>query len=346
MILFFAPAPTIENERDGLIQRVIAIDNAFKDVERRILDVSFTAHRKRRVIQQDSLLQIEYVNAIVHLFYILYLAFRSRAIYVHHCSRAFRVLYLYLLFGKVITDLHGITPEETLMAGMRSTAERYRYIERIVVRRSAALVCVTRAMQRHFEVKYPGTKATFFVVPNLPVLDPACPPERARDLAIYCGGAQAWQCIDEMMQAASETSDSKRFLFLTGDVNTMKTKAEQHGVAAEIASAAKSQLPAYYARATFGFVLREDNAVNRVACPTKLMEYIYYGVIPILKTPNVGDFAELGLQYVPVESFVQGESFSDFDLEQMRQVNCSILSRLQEAKSSGLDQLREYALKG
>ena len=35
---------------------------------------------------------------------------------------------------------------------------------------------------------------------------------------------------------------------------------------------------------------REEILVNAVACPTKLVEYMYWGVVPVVITPNIGDF--------------------------------------------------------
>ena len=61
-----------------------------------------------------------------------------------------------------------------------------------------------------------------------------------------------------------------------------------------------------YFTADFGLLLRENSIVNRVACPTKLVEYLRFGVIPVLDSPFVGDFAELGMAYVALEDLRSG----------------------------------------
>lgn len=51
------------------------------------------------------------------------------------------------------------------------------------------------------------------------------------------------------------------------------------------------------------FVLRDDILVNQVACPTKIVEYLNYGIIPIVLSENIGDFKELGYEYLSINDF-------------------------------------------
>jgi hypothetical protein len=51
----------------------------------------------------------------------------------------------------------------------------------------------------------------------------------------------------------------------------------------------------------YGLLLRDDTAVNRVSFPTKLMEYVHNGVVPVMKSVNVGDFRATGLGYVSAD---------------------------------------------
>ncbi|MGE0906881.1 hypothetical protein AB4M30_16785 [Escherichia coli] len=55
------------------------------------------------------------------------------------------------------------------------------------------------------------------------------------------------------------------------------------------------------ARCHLGFVLRDDIVVNRVACPTKLIEYLECGVVPVVKSPDIGDFNSLGYSFIKVD---------------------------------------------
>ena len=65
-----------------------------------------------------------------------------------------------------------------------------------------------------------------------------------------------------------------------------------------IESVSPEQLDGYYQKCHYGFILREDVLVNNVACPTKLVEYLYYGIVPIVLSPNIGDFEALNYDYI------------------------------------------------
>ena len=69
---------------------------------------------------------------------------------------------------------------------------------------------------------------------------------------------------------------------------------------------AKSDLGSEYQKYDFGLVLRDDTTVNRVACPTKLYEYMSIGLIPIVRTPALGDFLELNYAYITEDEFREG----------------------------------------
>ena len=89
MILFIAPNPHKIKEHEGYLQRVEAIDEVFSAEEKHYYD-DFNS--------KDELAQCM-VGADV--------------IYVHSLYRAEEIIDSYETFGhKIITDLHGIAPEE------------------------------------------------------------------------------------------------------------------------------------------------------------------------------------------------------------------------------------------
>ena len=58
----------------------------------------------------------------------------------------------------------------------------------------------------------------------------------------------------------------------------------------EITTKTAEEMKEVYRHAQYGFVLRDDIVVNNVACPTKIIDYIKYDIIPIVKSPHIGDF--------------------------------------------------------
>ena len=90
-----------------------------------------------------------------------------------------------------------------------------------------------------------------------------------------------------------------------------------------------------YPRCSYGFVLRDDIAVNNVACPTKLIEYLQYGIVPILHTERIGDFAALGMQYVPDTVLLDGRLPAEEQRAAMAQNNLQVLQKLKQDAVEG-----------
>ena len=59
--------------------------------------------------------------------------------------------------------------------------------------------------------------------------------------------------------------------------------------------------------------MRDDIVLNRVAAPTKLIEYLSYGLIPIVKTINIGDSVKMGYEYILYNEDLNGLSAKKSD---------------------------------
>ena len=111
-----------------------------------------------------------------------------------------------------------------------------------------------------------------------------------------------------MLKTISQNiSDNIHYTILTGELDIMKSllvKSKLDNlVSINVLSVQPSQLSEYYQKANYGFILRDDITVNNVACPTKLVEYLNYGIIPIVLSDKIGDFKELGYEYISVQDF-------------------------------------------
>jgi len=343
MLLFVAREPNAANEKDGMTQRVQWIDKRFENTPRTILSVAYRRHLRRRRIVRSKTLVIEEMNAFLHIFQICLLVWRSEATYVHSCYNALHILPAYFFRKHIVTDMHGVVPEEESSQGNIWRSRVLRVVERIVLIRSSALVFVTAAMKEHFQAKYPSSgNVITYVVPILPERSPCMNPrQREADLVIYAGGLQAWQQVDRMLDAAGSMEGSYRLLFLTGTPQLVRQKIEDcalHNV--EVDSVPKSQISEHYQRASFGFLLREDSIVNRVACPTKLVEYLLEGVVPIVEQALVGDFAALGYRYVLLRDFLNNTVPSHLDLENWRRDNEKVVSALESTTIREFERLK------
>ena len=349
MMLFLAHEPNAENERDGMSQRIKWIDEQFRDVPRVILHISLKRNMRRRRFIRSSVLAVEEVNLLIHFPRILYLALRSDIVYVHSCLYALRGLPLYFLGLRIITDMHGIVPEEQRIVGKSwlSRVLLFRVlsvIEIIVVKRSAVLVFVTNAMRIHFKEKYSlGDDANTYIIP---ILTREAPLARLSfkdpTLVIYAGGLQAWQRVDKMLDVVEHAKGWFRYLFLTGDADNLSKELNRRGITkVQVDSVPKSIMYEHYERASLGLILRADSLINRVACPTKLVEYLWSGIIPIVEQPFIGDFKEMGYKYILMDDFVKGQLPGAAELDNMRERNHQIARELEKLSVAEITCMRE-----
>ena len=82
-----------------------------------------------------------------------------------------------------------------------------------------------------------------------------------------------------------------------------------------------------YSKAHYGYVLRDDITVNNVACPTKIADYLKYRIIPIVSSPKIGDFSDLGMQYITLEDFNNGKLYSEKKMMQIVDNNIEVLKK-------------------
>ena len=336
MLLFLADEPNAENERDGMSQRIKWVDDQFQEVPRLILRISLTRNWRRRRIVRSNVLVVERLNLFLHLPWVIYLGLRSKFVYVHSCHHALPGLILYFLGLRIITDVHGVVPEEMRLRGYRVRSLLLSIVERVVVDRSDALIFVTDSMRSHFRRKYAmrDDLRTYII----PIITDELRPrglKKEPGLVIYAGGLQGWQRVDRMLDAIERTGNRFRFIFLTGSPDSLRHQLDSRGMAqVEVDSVPSHSIFEYYDRASLGFVLRDDSLVNRVACPTKLVEYMCAGIIPIVEQPLIGDFYERGYEYILVDEFESAEVPSLEKLENMRNHNFEVAQDLQELSRS------------
>lgn len=284
MILFVAPNPHLVKEREGFLQRVAAIDALFPKQKKIYYDD----------IHEEAQLAKDLIAADV--------------IYVHSIYNANKILKCYPDFAhKIITDLHGVVPEEEIYADNLEAAKVMEVTEREVFRYGRYFVAVTQAMVDHFREKYDlGEDVSWVVLPIYNGAKQKAPKEKnATDTinVIYAGGDQNWQNVPLMVDAINNANSNYSFTILThspGSFSEINTEAMQR---TEIKTVPSDTVADYYGRATLGFILRKDTLVNNVACPTKLIEYLCYGVVPVVLSEKIGDFKSLGYEYVTLEEF-------------------------------------------
>lgn len=185
----------------------------------------------------------------------------------------------------------GVWPEESFLrheSRLRLTV--CDFVEKKALVWAEKVFLVSNAMFRHYEEKYSiGLAGKSFVTacsneeihPNAFAMEG----KYSRPIFTYAGSLVAYQCIDQMLCAyakARAVFPEARLLFFTNEVEEAERKVAAMGLEGVIVdSRPQDQLWKYVAEAKYGFVLREDSVINRVATPTKISTYLANGVIPI-----------------------------------------------------------------
>lgn len=114
----------------------------------------------------------------------------------------------------------------------------------------------------------------------------------------YCGNSQAWQKTDylvKLFKDISEKTDNINLAILTRDVDEFTLLLDLYNVDKDrvfIGTVDNSEVPSYLLASDLLYLLRDQDDINSVACPTKAIEYLASGV-KILISDNLGDISGL-----------------------------------------------------
>jgi len=156
-------------------------------------------------------------------------------------------------------------------------------------RKAEFILFCSDAMKRHYERKFHTKYRNSYIMPCFnDEMDKTFflePGKYTDNVFIYAGSLAVWQCFEPTVALYAEVEkrvDNCSFRVLTSEKEKAEEILKKYGVQRySIGFVPKEQVAEEMAKAKFGFSLREDSVVNRVATPTKLSNYISNGVIPI-----------------------------------------------------------------
>jgi glycosyltransferase involved in cell wall biosynthesis len=134
----------------------------------------------------------------------------------------------------------------------------------------------------------------------------------------YVGSLDLWQCFDEIASLYKKIENDcpdAHFKVLTFSVQPAIDKLRHLGIRNyEVKRVSKDAVQNELRDVVYGFIVRRDSVVNRVATPTKLSSYLSVGTIPIFSTV-LDDFnrASQGMEYViPIGDCDDAEAIKRF----------------------------------
>ena len=184
----------------------------------------------------------------------------------------------------------GIWPEESFLRhGSRLRFALTGFLEREALRKARFCFFVSEAMRAHFEEKYRlSFEGRCYIMPCCnerfhPEVF-TTPGKYERLTFCYLGSTAVWQCFEETVALFAQIQavrQDARLLLLVPDRAEAERVLKKYGVDGEIDYVDMADLPQRLKDVHYGFLLRSDTTVNRVATPTKLATYLCSGVMPI-----------------------------------------------------------------
>lgn len=291
--------PIEGDERDGYVQRVMATDIALADRHRIYLKVDESFRRNPSIVRLlPDLWRLEIADRDELGEAILQAVVKAGVgIYSHSLfgvgARSVQEV-IRRRTGKFFLDLHGVIPEEYEMCDDPFTAQESNDREAEIAEETDRIICVSSRMAEHFVAKYPGIRHQPIICPifvEAEVLGPEQHVYNARPRVVYAGGTQKWQQIGKMLDIIVDSRHHAEFVICTPKPDLIlrelvRRSLDPKSEAIISRSATHPEILKIYEECDFGFLLRQESVVNRVACPTKLIEYLMYGIIPILDSAS------------------------------------------------------------
>lgn len=324
-ILFFARLPLSEEEKmDGEIQRVLLIDEMARAENFNRIYIHLDFRSFINIIYEPKFLKNARayslsVYRIKSWSLVVKLIKNSDVTYFHSLHNyKFSFFFKYWLKNTFrIIDFHGIVPEENLFLGNRIRSFVYGLIEKLNIHSFDAYICVSMSMINFYREKYQLKKDKCHLLPmvrnndyelitdlndiyrkdlNIPSYKP---------VVIYVGNCQKWQNIDLMMDAIEAINKDVFLIILSAQQDEFLKIIRKKKITKQILlkSVEHSELVKYYAVANYGFLLRDDHPVNNVANPTKLVEYLQFGLVPIVLSTNTSDIDFMEVDTISLEDF-------------------------------------------
>ncbi|MTH17510.1 hypothetical protein [Flavobacterium sp. LC2016-01] len=316
-ILFVSRYPNEIDLKDGMMQRIANVDAFFENVERTYLYISLTKNLSYSNKLLGNLNIIE-LNLFFHFFKICKLINKNTVIYVHSLWNYIWIALFSMKNKKLVIDLHGVVPEELEFYNRNILSWFFSIIERRLINTVSVMIYVNTTMKDYYLNKYKKlAKKENYVCPiltkNVFAQDNDFDIDAFKSeigilenniVFIYSGNIQKWQNFDMVIDSINKLNNvNYKFIILTNEINAVnkiildrcnESKRKQ----ILVFSVSPKELSKYYSISHYGYILRDDHILNRVAMPTKLIEYLYFGIVPIVKLIDIGDFNKFGYEYI------------------------------------------------
>lgn len=199
----------------------------------------------------------------------------------------------------------GVTAEESFMRH-HSIFRRMilNYFDCFSMKKAKALFYVSSELQEYYERK---ARCSFrdksYIMPCYNEIferDKVQAKDYSRPVFTYVGSLSVWQCFDKTIEIFKYIEDKRKDAFLkvlTFQVDEAVAAIERVGIRNyEVKYVTQECVKEELQSVNYGFIIRNDSIVNRVATPTKISSYLAAGVLPIFSDCLV-DFNKVASKY-------------------------------------------------
>lgn len=176
------------------------------------------------------------------------------------------------------------------------------WIDVFAMKKAKYIFYVSKYMRTHYQkLGHTSFEPKSYIMPCFnESLDPTVFDNKNYENKVFCyvGSLDLWQCFRETAELYKKIENkipNTKFKVLTFNVPEGEQIIKEIGIRNyEIKCVPKEQVKSELLEVTYGFIIRKDNIVNRVATPTKFSSYMAAGVIPIFSS-CLDDFNRLSI---------------------------------------------------
>lgn len=195
----------------------------------------------------------------------------------------------------------GVTAEESYMRNRSKIRMKIlNYIDCFAMKKSKFIFFVSDYMKSHYQkISHKSFGDKSYIMPcyneqlDSSIFDKK---DYSRKTFAYVGSMDLWQCFDQTAELYSKIEQVLPEVFfkvLTFNTSEAERIIKKYSIENyEVKSVPKDEVKKELESVTYGFILRDDIEVNRVATPTKISSYLSAGIIPIYSSCLM-DFANI-----------------------------------------------------
>lgn len=193
---------------------------------------------------------------------------------------------------RIFVWFQGVFSEESYMKH-NSSIRRYmlRFIEKYILQKSEFIFFVSEEMKNYYISEFNiNIDRKYHIMPCFNTSLNKCnfykKDKYKKNIFCYAGSLSVWQGINTILKCYKKIEDlgieETELLLLTNEKEKAIQLINKIGIKNyRVDYSTLENLPNILSEVKFGFVIREDNIVNRVSTPTKISTYMANGIIPI-----------------------------------------------------------------